>query len=286
MIRKVTVGVAIIASTTLFANTAPTHAQARSYKVTYNKKVAKDIYVRYRTKKSFVWNYLPKTKKSAKKIHNLWNYKKTSFKVTRLAKVTHLGSFYKIKSNKFSGWISTKEIKKVSIGKPQNVVEKTQYTPISFDPNYNWETENGLEIPDGLKGPIFHSPEELEIALNALITSNGNALEKDKADWLSKENAKVTLKDLIKQYEDAVNENDFETAEPEDGGAGEDCYDENGNYIYSYSDNDLAQMRTEIEITQQKVDGAQAASELLDYDETQQSMIEKAIQGKIWNELF
>lgn len=128
MIKKVTVGVAFIVASSLFTVGGTIQAKTSYYKVLSNQAVTKKTYVHYKNKNSYVWNYLPKTTKKAHKTHNLFNYKKTNFVVTRKAKVSSMGTYYKIKGSEWSGWINTKD---VHVGKMKVTNQKNTIVPSS-----------------------------------------------------------------------------------------------------------------------------------------------------------
>ncbi|ANZ61089.1 hypothetical protein [Secundilactobacillus paracollinoides] len=163
MIKKVTVGVAFVVASSLFAVRSTVQAKTSSYKVLSNKAVSKQTFIHYKNKKSYVWNYLPKTTKKAHKTHNLWNYKKTNFVVTRKAKVSNMGTYYKIKGSMWTGWISSKDVLngKVKVTNQQTTVVSSR-KPVSDRSSQTSINQTATTQPTASQTPTVQQPTQAQ----------------------------------------------------------------------------------------------------------------------------
>lgn len=293
MFRKFIVSVTLLLGLFSIFGSHLTQAQAKSLKVLSDKKVKPGTYAHYKNRKSYVWKYLPKSVKKTKASHNLWHYKKMAFKVTRKAKVSKIGTFYQIKSTKFSGWINSKDVKLTK--KPSNTTTVTnsasfKYDPLRFENDVDYVSDNDLMIPDGLKGKTYFTPNEVRTDLFKLRSENAQAIKRDKPFWLNKVAAGDQADELEAEYDSAVETHADEAAEAD----GDSYYDdgefvrgsEADDVIYTYSTEQLEEMKNELSQLKQEAQGVDEANELVDYEETQQEYINDAIKGKIWDHIF
>ncbi len=112
------------------ANAAKTHSKG----IVWNKKMAKHA-VHYKNSKSVMWNTPVTSAKNAKKVHNLKNYKNTTFTTLRHAKTVSGNIFYYVKSGKVAGWVNKKYIKLGTTTKVQAASYSMPYSEQKDDNN-------------------------------------------------------------------------------------------------------------------------------------------------------